>query len=70
MDNQENTNSENLTSKSVKMETIRQLAKRHMMDQNHTTTDEELKNAVLDLNIPEIAQYRPLLASRKKDPIS
>ncbi len=30
-------------------ETIRQLARRHLIDQNHTTTDEELKNAILEL---------------------
>ena len=68
MDNQENTNSENLTSKSRKIETIRQLAKRHMMDESHNTTDEELKNAVVEFNTPEIVEYKPWPALPKKDP--
>jgi hypothetical protein len=34
--------------KDVKSETIRQLAHRHMLDENHTTTDEELKNARIE----------------------
>ncbi|MDQ6814018.1 MAG: hypothetical protein M3040_09785 [Bacteroidota bacterium] len=33
---------------SSKSETIRQLARRHLLDQNHTTTDDELKNAVVE----------------------
>ncbi|MDB5249081.1 MAG: hypothetical protein JWQ40_3475 [Segetibacter sp.] len=33
-----------------KGETIRQLAHRHLRDQNHTTTDEELKNALLEFS--------------------
>ena len=33
-----------------KGETIRQLAHRHLRDENHTTTDEELKNALLELS--------------------
>ena len=36
--------------KDGKSETIRQLAHRHMLDQNHTTTDEELKNARIEFN--------------------
>ena len=34
--------------KDGKSETIRQLAHRHMLDENHTTTDEELKNARIE----------------------
>ena len=36
-------------------ETISQLAHRHIKDRNHTTTDEELRNAKIELsNIPSI----------------
>lgn len=41
-----------------KFETIRQLAKRHMMDQYHTTTDEELKNAVVEVDINLSPEFR------------
>jgi hypothetical protein len=33
-----------------KGETIRELARRHLLDENHVTTDEELKNAKLELD--------------------
>ena len=33
-----------------KSETIRELARRHLLNQNHTTTDEELKNARIEFN--------------------
>lgn len=38
-----------LVNQSVQSLTIRQLAQRHLWDQSHTTTDEELKNAMLEL---------------------
>lgn len=41
---------ENEISKNIKSETISQLAHRHIRDQNHTTTDEELRNARIELN--------------------
>lgn len=31
-------------------ETITQLAQRHLKDKNHTTTDEELRNAKIELS--------------------
>lgn len=31
-------------------ETIRQLARRHLTDKSHTTTDEELRNAKIELS--------------------
>jgi len=33
-----------------KSETIRQLAHRHLINQNHTTTDEELRNARIEFS--------------------
>lgn len=33
-----------------KSETIRELAHRHLLNQNHTTTDEELRNARIELS--------------------
>jgi hypothetical protein len=33
-----------------KGETIRELARRHLLNENHVTTDEELKNAKLELD--------------------
>ena len=50
MSSQQNSISERMNREKSKFETIRQLAKRHMMDQYHTTTDEELKNAVVELD--------------------
>ena len=35
--------------KSAKRETISELARRHMQDENHTTSDEELKNAEFEV---------------------
>jgi len=34
----------------IKSETISQLAHRHLRDRNHTTTDEELRNARIEIN--------------------
>ncbi len=34
-----------------KVETIRELAKRHLLDPSHTTTDEELTNARLEYDL-------------------
>lgn len=46
--NQENTvNTPGQTS-----ETVKQLAQRHLADANHQTTDEELRNAKLELHEP------------------
>ena len=33
-----------------KSETISELAQRHLKDENHTTTDEELKNAKIEID--------------------
>jgi hypothetical protein len=40
-----------------KKETIRELAKRHMLDQSHTTSDEELRNAVVELDMHITTEY-------------
>jgi hypothetical protein len=40
---------ENEKKPSVKKETISELAHRHLKDPNHTTTDEELRNATVEL---------------------
>ncbi len=37
-----------------KKETIRELAKRHLSDPNHTTTDEEIRNAAVVVDGIEI----------------
>lgn len=40
----------NMTQKDNKSETISELAHRHLLDENHTTSDEELKNARIEFN--------------------
>ncbi len=49
----ENMQSQDYNKEESKNETITELAHRHLKDENHTTTDEELKNAkvVLSQNI-------------------
>ena len=42
----------NDTPKDIQSETISQLARRHRLNQSHTTTDEELRNARIELNQP------------------
>jgi hypothetical protein len=49
MQNSQNVVSNGLDSKANKQETISELARRHMNNEHHTTTDEELKNAQLEL---------------------
>jgi len=51
---------------SKKQETIRELAKRHMMDKNHTTTDEELRNVVVEFETPIYKDYRSSAEFQKK----
>ncbi len=38
------------TTKKAKVETISELARRHLTDESHTTTDEELLNAKVELS--------------------
>lgn len=45
-----NSSENNSNPEKNKRETITQLAHRHLRDQNHTTTDEELRNAVFELS--------------------
>jgi hypothetical protein len=52
-----NTNTERIETGDKKYETIRQLARRHMMDQTHTTTDEELANAMVELDNQILVEY-------------
>ncbi len=40
----------NTSLKDGKSETISELARRHLLNENHTTTDEELKNARIEFN--------------------
>jgi hypothetical protein len=56
MSSQQNSILERMNRENSKFETIRQLAKRHMMDQYHTTTDEELKNAVVELDLRPVEE--------------
>ena len=42
-------NNEKQVDTSLKSETVSELVHRHMKDRTHKTTDEELKNATLDL---------------------
>ena len=48
-------------------ETIRQLARRHLRDQSHTTTDEELKNAILELTNYVYSTEESLFKSEKTE---
>ena len=49
--NMNNTNTtERPKSEFTETETIRQLARRHLKDKSHTTTDEELRNAKIELS--------------------
>jgi hypothetical protein len=57
MNYQENSISEKIERDFSKFETIRQLARRHMRDQYHTTTDEEIKNAVVEYEIHHFKEY-------------
>ena len=41
--------SETIRPDKVKCETIKELARRHLWDPGHITTDEELKNAILEI---------------------
>ena len=59
MNYQENSIAERIDKDNGKVETIRQLAKRHMMNQFHTTTDEELKNAVVELDNDPFLPFKP-----------
>jgi len=42
-----------------KYEPISQLAKQHLMDQSHTTTDEELKNPMVELSDEILIKCKP-----------
>jgi hypothetical protein len=48
MATEENKRTSNDESDGNKQETISELAHRHMLDENHTTSDEELRNAKLE----------------------
>ncbi len=53
MHNQENPSSNKPGKKKGKTETISELAHRHLRDQNHTTSDEELRNATVEFGDDE-----------------
>jgi hypothetical protein len=63
----ENITTERTETGNRKYETIKQLAKRHMMDQSHTTTDEELKNAMVELDNQILVEYNATGARSKKE---
>jgi len=68
MNYKSNSTDARMDSVNSKKETIRELAKRHMLDQSHTTTDEELRNAVVELDThitTEYKAYRPNAESFK-----
>lgn len=50
MQNEQTSSSHNVNPKKRKGETISELAHRHLRDKNHTTTDEELRNATVELS--------------------
>ena len=45
-----NAYTEKPNSELTESETIRQLARRHLRDRSHTTTDDELRNAKIELS--------------------
>jgi len=49
---QDNNVTTNQKTPNAKRETISELAHRHILDPNHTTTDEELRNALIEFNKP------------------
>lgn len=49
MQNEKTSLSENVNPRKGKSETISELAHRHLRDENHSTTDEELRNATVEL---------------------
>ena len=50
MQNKQTPLPENTSPKKGKAETISELAHRHLRDEHHTTTDEELRNAKVELS--------------------
>jgi len=66
MNYQQNLVSEKIDRDYSKFETIRQLAQRHMMDQYHTTTDDEIKNAVVELSIHPFKEFKPAIITIRK----
>jgi len=60
MQNEQTSLSDNATPKKGKSETISELAHRHLRDENHTTTDEELRNATVELTDDERRQDNSL----------
>lgn len=60
MQNEQTSLSDNATPKKGKSETISELAHRHLRDENHTTTDEELRNATVELTDDERTQDNSL----------
>lgn len=50
MQNKQNINSSDTSKEEVKPETITELAHRHLMDESHTTSDEELRNAKVEFS--------------------
>lgn len=56
MQNEQAFLSENVKPRKGKSETISELAHRHLRDENHTTTDEELRNATVELTDSAEAQ--------------
>jgi hypothetical protein len=49
MQNKKTSLAENVNPKKGKNETISELAHRHLRNENHSTTDEELRNATVEL---------------------
>jgi hypothetical protein len=56
MQNEQTPLPENIKPKKAKRETISELAHRHLRDEKHTTTDEELRNAMFELSDPEVPE--------------
>jgi hypothetical protein len=56
MQNKQAPAAENVKTNKAKRETISELAHRHLRDQNHTTTDEELRNATFEPSDSELPE--------------
>lgn len=50
MNNENTSSAQQISPELTENETIRQLARRHLRDKSHTTTDDELRNAKIELS--------------------
>lgn len=55
----------NRTYEPTRTETISELAHRHLRDKNHTTTDEELRNARIELSNMSSVKTKGIFCNKK-----